>query len=416
MRGHFTNRDPDAGRLPMTRLPAYSQTIARCVASTIVGVVLVAAGCTDGQGRLGGTETGGTTGDTAAGGTDTDPGGPSPSDTATEPDISVPATEDPSTNPADNPQCVDEDGDGYFAQCPQGKDCHDGQAGINPDAEETCGDKVDNDCSGGRDNGCSCDTDGASRPCYPGPAGTAGQGGCRTGEQTCANGTWSECQDFTLPAAEICDGDDDDCDGKVDEKVSNACGRCGKVTAEEKCSNGLDDNCDGRVDEKCQCGPKNECYTGPPQTLGTGACQAGSRECIGEGWGPCKGSVTPTSESCGDGIDNDCDGEKDEGCSCDEAAEVCDGIDNDCDDKVDEGCTPCLSQGGKKPWQIHKGEGPQCWPKKFDKNGARAEYDFASIPPKDDAGWKPEPDNFISFDERSTMCGKSGQPNKCECR
>jgi hypothetical protein len=127
--------------------------------------------------------------------------------------------------------------------------------------------------------------------------------------------------------------------------------------------------------------------------------------------------VTPTAEKCGDDIDNDCDGTTDEGCSCQKATEICDGVDNDCDGEIDEGCTPCLKkQAGNKPWQIHKGKGPTCWPKKFAKHGAKGEYQYASIPPENDAGWMPEPDNFIKFDDPSTMCGAAGQPDKCECR
>jgi len=47
-------------------------------------------------------------------------------------------------------QCVDNDGDTYFAynetNCPTGNDCNDDNASINPDAVEVCDDGVDNDC------------------------------------------------------------------------------------------------------------------------------------------------------------------------------------------------------------------------------------------------------------------------------
>lgn len=79
---------------------------------------------------------------------------------------------------------------------------------------------------------------------------------------------------------------------------------------------------------------------------------------------------TDAEESCGDGVDGDCDGITDEGCaactdtdgdgSCDEQdceplradqspslEEVCgDGLDNNCDGSVDENCDDCSAQGG----------------------------------------------------------------------
>lgn len=46
---------------------------------------------------------------------------------------------------------------------------------------------------------------------------------------------------------ELCNGEDDDCDGVVDDGVLNACGSCGPVPTES--CNGEDDDCDGAVDE-----------------------------------------------------------------------------------------------------------------------------------------------------------------------
>lgn len=52
------------------------------------------------------------------------------------------------------------------------------------------------------------------------------------------------------------------------------------------------------------------CYSGPPETLGVGACTYGQSTCneAGSGYGPCEGEVVPQAEIPGDMIDDDCDG------------------------------------------------------------------------------------------------------------
>jgi hypothetical protein len=108
--------------------------------------------------------------------------------------------------------------------------------------------------------------------------------------------------------------------------------------------------------QDCDDRQNQPCYSGPPQTLGQGICHAGTFSCVQDGdgrraWSSCEGEQLPEVESCGDGVDNDCDGFIDEEdgatgrtCNIDECyrpdlVELCDdGLDNDCDGFVDEGC------------------------------------------------------------------------------
>lgn len=59
----------------------------------------------------------------------------------------------------------------------------------------------------------------------------------------------------------------------------------------------------------CTPGQVQDCYTGPPATLGVGACRRGSRVCNADGlaYGECVSQVVPQAETCGD-VDLNCDG------------------------------------------------------------------------------------------------------------
>ncbi|MBT4277502.1 VWA domain-containing protein [Candidatus Falkowbacteria bacterium] len=54
----------------------------------------------------------------------------------------------------EEPECVDNDSDGYGENCDLGTDCDDESSNVNPGASEACGDGVDNNCNGSTDEGC----------------------------------------------------------------------------------------------------------------------------------------------------------------------------------------------------------------------------------------------------------------------
>jgi len=88
---------------------------------------------------------------------------------------------------------------------------------------------------------------------------------------------------------EVCNGQDDDCNGLIDDGVTNACGECGPEPV-ERC-NGLDDNCDGQTDEGFD--------VGAPCTVGQGECAVpGVRVCAPDGL---SAECAPLTSPCDDG-------------------------------------------------------------------------------------------------------------------
>ncbi|MFO0761412.1 MAG: MopE-related protein [Byssovorax sp.] len=199
------------------------------------------------------------------------------------------------------------------------------------------------------------------------------QAGTDEGAQKCGNP--AHC-----PLTEVCNGQDDDCNGVIDEGCPAVC------NASPEVCDGCDNDCNGFTDNgvaSVPCGPtgpgeppncQGTLTCKPPQAVAVGACVANG------GFNAC--SNNPEAEVC-DGLDNNCDSIIDNNvpsapcvpagtpgnlsygpnsqCKMGATAcvngqtvcqgfvgptpEVCDGIDNNCDGQIDNGATgvgqPC---------------------------------------------------------------------------
>ena len=270
----------------------------------------------------------------------------------------------------------DDDGDGYGdensdpttdTEKPAGHagnndDCDDGNASTHPGADEVC-DGEDNDCDGKVDEGDVC---GEPRTWYEDADGDSYGNPHRTKIAV------------EKPAGYVSNGDD--CD---DTRASIHPG------AVEVCNN-LDDDCDGQVDEGGVCDQPNTWHRdqdgdgyGDPNSTKTAVNRPSGYVADGSDCDDTRASIHPGAAEVCNNLDDDCDGQVDEGGVCDTpttwyadddgdgygdpnnkqnavekpagyvsngddcddtrasihpgAAEVCNNLDDDCDGQVDEG-------------------------------------------------------------------------------
>ena len=250
--------------------------------------------------------------------------------------------------------CIDPDDDNDGDS--DATDCAPADPQVFTGAKEKCN-GLDDDCSGEADDGLG------ELAC--------GKGLCFHTVPACLNGALQVCDPMEGAALESCDGQDNDCDGLVDEDLGwTSCGKGVCAHTVPNCLGGNAVQCDPMQeagDEECD-GADNDCDGAVDESLGSITCGQGLclhtvLNCVGGVAQTCDPMQGATGESC-DGLDNNCNGQTDENLgqkacglgacfhatdacidgvaqTCDpmEGAELetCDGLDNDCDGLVDDG-------------------------------------------------------------------------------
>jgi hypothetical protein len=154
-------------------------------------------------------------------------------------------------------------------------------------AADVC-DGLDNDCDDAIDE----------EPVEENACATGLPGACAEGVEACVDGGLA-CVEQQGAVDETCNRLDDDCDGRIDEMLRNACGRCGPLP-DDVC-NGIDDDCDGVVDEAAMCPARTQCVEGRCVDLCNNNECDGFEICVGEVCLlPCEHEPCPDGQECSD--------------------------------------------------------------------------------------------------------------------
>jgi hypothetical protein len=152
---------------------------------------------------------------------------------------------------------LDDDLDGYVSSTVGGTDCNDSDPNINPGVPENCTDGIDNNCNGYADSQDMIDTDGDGYMACGSP------GDCNDNNPDINPGRTEVCDDIDNNCSTVVDeGCDDDNDNYCDKTMTvvgtpSTCTFGGNdcndnnpnvnPSRSEVC-NGIDDNCDGKMD------------------------------------------------------------------------------------------------------------------------------------------------------------------------